>query len=364
METNHNIDKTFNEASKALDEPATFPGFDKVWNKIEEKLDKKEEKKKTGLMWFPYGIAASLMIGVGIFYFLNKKQLVPAITSIAEGPKATTNTNIAKVDSTVKSNIEKEITTPKTSAKAEKLAYKHIGIPKKTYVFEGFYPNITEYNEKADVQSTTDTLGNKEIEQVIVMGLKREKSAMKSAMSLVSSNDISKSDSKKIVADTAEAQSFNSPFDIKNELKEPLVLGYNNSYKKNKGTAPTSVTAGKIGDKYLADKLQGSVAGLNISSFGSPGSGKVDIVVRGQSSLSTNDNPLYIVDGTMIDVEEFKKIDPEKIEALTVLKGEKALLLYGSKAANGVIVIETKDISREDKQKLKEILRKGGALNK
>ncbi|WP_449397513.1 hypothetical protein [Chryseobacterium wanjuense] len=46
MENNHNIDKTFNEASKTLEEPATFPGFEKVWSTIEERLDKKQEKKK------------------------------------------------------------------------------------------------------------------------------------------------------------------------------------------------------------------------------------------------------------------------------------------------------------------------------
>ena len=39
MENNHDIDKKFNEASQSLEEPATFPGFDKVWAKVEEKLD-------------------------------------------------------------------------------------------------------------------------------------------------------------------------------------------------------------------------------------------------------------------------------------------------------------------------------------
>jgi hypothetical protein len=63
MENNHDIDKTFNEASQSLEEPATFPGFDKVWNRIEEKLDQKEEKKKRKIsVWLPYGIAASLII--------------------------------------------------------------------------------------------------------------------------------------------------------------------------------------------------------------------------------------------------------------------------------------------------------------
>ena len=45
MENNHDIDKKFNEASKT-EEPATFPGFDKVWTQVEGKLDKKENKKR------------------------------------------------------------------------------------------------------------------------------------------------------------------------------------------------------------------------------------------------------------------------------------------------------------------------------
>jgi len=46
MENNHDIDKKFNEASQSLEEPATFPGFDKVWAKVEEKLDKKRRQEE------------------------------------------------------------------------------------------------------------------------------------------------------------------------------------------------------------------------------------------------------------------------------------------------------------------------------
>ncbi len=63
MENNH-IDQQFNEASKLSEEPAVFPGFEKVWEKIEEKLDTKEEKKRMIPLWLPYGIAASLVIGM------------------------------------------------------------------------------------------------------------------------------------------------------------------------------------------------------------------------------------------------------------------------------------------------------------
>lgn len=75
MENNHDIDKTFNEASQSLEEPATFPGFDKVWAKVEEKLDTHQAKKQNRIpAWFPYGIAASFLIASGIFYFTSTSE--------------------------------------------------------------------------------------------------------------------------------------------------------------------------------------------------------------------------------------------------------------------------------------------------
>jgi len=111
MENNHDIDKKFNEASQSLEEPVTFQGFDKVWAKVEEKLDKKEDKKRIVPIWFPYGIAASLIIGLGAFYFINKNDVSeigkPAIVQNTVSPKM--NSNVQTIDSTVKSNIEKVI---------------------------------------------------------------------------------------------------------------------------------------------------------------------------------------------------------------------------------------------------------------
>ena len=127
MENNHDIDKKFNEASQSLEEPATFPGFDKVWAKVEEKLD----KKRNTPIWLPYGIAASLVIGLGAFYFINKKEVVdiskPQIVENTVSPKI--NTNIQAIDSTIKSNIEKEIDASKIKNKVEVLAYENVKIP-------------------------------------------------------------------------------------------------------------------------------------------------------------------------------------------------------------------------------------------
>lgn len=69
MEKNSHIDKKFFET--AQNEPQTFPGFDKVWANVEEKLDKKEPKKKIMTVWLYSGMAACLALIFGLMYFLK-----------------------------------------------------------------------------------------------------------------------------------------------------------------------------------------------------------------------------------------------------------------------------------------------------
>jgi len=107
--------------------------------------------------------------------------------------------------------------------------------------------------------------------------------------------------------------------------------------------------------------LQGKVAGVNIStSSGAPGA-STRVVLRGYSSIGGNNNPLYVVDGVPINngstnlyggtnvatrTQDFgnraNDINPDDIESVTILKGAAATSLYGSRAANGVILITTK----------------------
>jgi len=370
---NNNIDKTFNEASKAVDEPATFPGFDKVWNKIEEKLDKKEEKKKTISTWIPYGIAASLLIGFGTFYFVNQREIpaenVPFV--IAENTTEPKNTPIEKIDSTVKINIQNQKEAPKQLGKPEILAYhepkideKSVFIPSKQTEYPLGEQIAGEISAPA-LPKTMDSLRRKNIEEVVVMGLgtRRERLASSSSTTVVSPKNFTRS-KMKLESDTAEALAYsNREFDLKNEMKEPLVLGYNATYLRNqKKAASSNPMAEKVGDQSLANMLQGRVAGLSMSPSANPGSGKVDVIIRG--SANAKENPLYIIDGKPTTMEEFRTLDPNRIVAITVLKDEKAVQFFGSKASTGAIVVETKDISRAEKKKIKELLIKAGVKKK
>ena len=88
--------------------------------------------------------------------------------------------------------------------------------------------------------------------------------------------------------------------------------------------------------------LQGRVAGVQVSSSdGQPGS-EMEIVIRGANSLTQSNSPLYVVDGFPIEDFSAAAINPSDIESMVVLKDASATAIYGSRAANGVIVIETK----------------------
>jgi len=107
----------------------------------------------------------------------------------------------------------------------------------------------------------------------------------------------------------------------------------------------------------LGDALQGRVAGVNVSNVGSGVAGSSRVVIRGNTSINGNNMPLYVVDGIPMDNSNLGQagmwggsdwgdgltsINPDDIENISVLKGNTAAALYGSRASNGVILITTK----------------------
>jgi hypothetical protein len=201
-----------------------------------------------------------------------------------------------------------------------------------------------------------DTLRMKNIEEVIAMGIKKEKSSMVNALA---SSTRKKMSDLNAVADTAEVAYPNSPFDLKEQTQEPSILAYNKGYlKTNQPVAMNSGYGNRIGSKTEVNTILRGISGVNINSIsGTPGSGKVDISISCQGSLMPNTNPLYIINGISSNAEAFKNLDPKKIVAMRVFKGEKAVALFGNKAVNGAILIETKDISKKEKKELKKLLK-------
>lgn len=128
------------------------------------------------------------------------------------------------------------------------------------------------------------------------------------------------------------------------DLDEVVVVAYGTT-KKSSFTGSASVVKSdkleKISGSGFAEALQGMSAGVSVvNNEGAPGANS-RIQIRGISSMSGNTTPLYVVDGMPYD-GTLNSISPSDIESMTVLKDAAASSLYGSRAANGVLVITTK----------------------
>ncbi len=129
-------------------------------------------------------------------------------------------------------------------------------------------------------------------------------------------------------------------------LDEVVVIGYQDVRKRD---LTVSVGQANVEDMLKApvasfdQALAGRVAGVNVSSDeGMPG-GAMNIVIRGNSSLTQANSPLYIIDGFPVeDASAAASINPNDIESIDILKDASATAIYGSRGTNGVVIITTK----------------------
>jgi TonB-linked SusC/RagA family outer membrane protein len=126
------------------------------------------------------------------------------------------------------------------------------------------------------------------------------------------------------------------------QLDEIVVIGYGTANRRDVLGSVVSVKAAELNESVPVDALsglQGRVSGVQILTNGAPGS-SADIQIRGVSTLSAGNNPLFVVDGQQVD--NIDNINPTEIESLEVLKDGASAAIYGSRSANGVIIITTK----------------------
>ena len=126
-------------------------------------------------------------------------------------------------------------------------------------------------------------------------------------------------------------------------LDEVVVIGYG-AVRKADMAGAVSVMDSKAFKAQpitqVSDALQGRVAGVNVVSDGIPG-GSVKIRIRGTNSINKSNEPLYVVDG-MVRESGLEGINPEDIQSMQILKDASSTAIYGSRGANGVVIITTK----------------------
>lgn len=130
-------------------------------------------------------------------------------------------------------------------------------------------------------------------------------------------------------------------------LDQVVVVGYGTQSKRKITGAISQVDMSKtknLPNTNVSQALSG-VAGVQFTGTGRPGQGG-DILIRGQNSLSANNNPLIVVDGIIFN-GDLSDINPQDIESMDILKDASAASIYGSRAANGVILITSKNGTTE-----------------
>ena len=126
-------------------------------------------------------------------------------------------------------------------------------------------------------------------------------------------------------------------------LEEVVVVGYGAVRKADFAGSVAVMDSKTFRDQPITqatDALQGRVAGVNVVSDGMPG-GSVKIRIRGTNSINKSNEPLYVVDG-MVRESGLDGINPEDISSMQILKDASSTAIYGSRGANGVIIVTTK----------------------
>nr|WP_068891308.1 TonB-dependent receptor [Pedobacter panaciterrae] len=132
--------------------------------------------------------------------------------------------------------------------------------------------------------------------------------------------------------------------ETQNELDQVVVVGYGTSKKKDLTGAISSISKESLNlggvTSNVAQAIQGRASGVQVSQASSAPGGTTIIRIRGGNSIKSTNEPLYVVDGFITD--NGQNISPSDIEDIQILKDASATAIYGSRGANGVVLITTK----------------------
>lgn len=327
-----NQDKIFNKIKNASQkaEEKDFPAFEKVWTRVEEKLDKKEDKK-TIILWKKLAIVASLLLffSLGYQFFKTDSEIIT--------PKASEENNVVIQEKKDSNTISKPSENIKPDAVT--ILKKQIEKQKPLVLLDTIHETKVNSVENAAilVEESPNALN-----EVVVIGYRtQKKSSVTGSVTIVTADDLQKSKSSNSIqalqGRVAGVQISNNPGFVSPEY-----------YYSTDKTKLISGTKTVTGNAYLA---------LNKSKKEE----LEQIRIRGNASISQTGEPLYVVDG--IPVNDISEINPNDIKNMNVLKDVAATALYGSRGTNGVIIITTKNGNYKNLSK-KQLERKLKKLNK
>ena len=313
---NKNIDQLFSDESKKAEENTTFPSFEKVWEKVENRLDEVENttKKRIIPIWLPYSIAASLVFTFGIMYFFNQKEEVSNHSNIASNgsDELIDNQNfknnldsakIAKLDQSIKQNI-KESHLNETS-KNDNIVKTKISLPQVLGA------------SKISNQENVSSYNNAEADKAKEIAVNDDNQIM-----------LAKAAPSPVVENTTSLES------------ERII-----ETKKYKSA---EVSRMSLNNQKTSEQLTAMAEQPSFSEY----------VVNNDEDFKISrkhaSEPLYIVDGYVADAKFLKNYNKRKITSLNIVEGDNAKKLYGNLAKKGVVVITTKGLNSQEEEYLKK----------
>lgn len=399
-----NIEKYFRKLSEKK-EPESFPNMDKVWDKIEQKLDQKETKKVIPF-WKYAGVAAALLVfvSVGIQLMNNNtpdKENLPNVNDQRividehKGKEILEDQKASQKDIYAFEDVEKE---EETNAEQKKNEF----LPKKEAVSNASKSEtndikFTDVEAKSDpVVKDQQVTTQQDFNEATVVGRDNSRNEERSKLikGIVKTQDgdpipgatvmlagtnlgtdtgvegeytfnANKGEKLKIIYEgykpvtltVSDSNVLNVTMveDDSYALADIVIDTYRTTSKVASNTAVSTVTSKTIEARPNASfiqTLQGQVPGLNISTgSGQPGASNTTVVLRGMGSISTATEPLYVIDGVPSSAAQFRALNPNDIESVTVLKDSGATAIYGNRGANGVINISTQETNKSKKRK-------------
>ena len=313
---NKNIDQLFSDESKKVEENTTFPSFEKVWEKVENRLDGVENttKKRIIPIWLPYSIAASLVFTFGIMYFFNQKETISNYSNIASN-----GSNELIDNQNFKNNLD--------SAKIAKLDQSIKQNIKESHLEENLKKdNIVEVKLSLPQVLADHSISNQE-------NVSSYSNAEADKAKEIAVND----DNQIMLAKAAPSPKVESNASIESE-----------GIIETKKYKSAEVSRMSLNNQKTSEQLTAMAEQPSFS----------DYVVNNDEDFKISrkhaSEPLYIVDGYVADAKFLKNYNKRKITSLNIVEGDNAKKLYGNLAKKGVVVITTKGLNSQEEEYLKK----------
>ncbi|UPZ15728.1 hypothetical protein [Flavobacterium humidisoli] len=314
-----NQDKLFDKIKEASQkvEFQDFPGMEKVWSRVEEKLDKKEDKK-TIVLWKKIAVAASLLLVISLGYqFLHSDK-----EAVTETPKVVLEEK--EIKQPEKPILDKKVATPSSNSEI-------VSNEEAVKIIE----NQTKHKERVAVQETL--IPKAESIQFVPAPKISAETAVAIPAKAIANESIDEEDNISSQKDAFEERSY-SDTKFRQSAKVAYAAAPAQKAKKNAPLVILNGNAMAHSDDAKRDKMmQAEMSNLQPENV---------------ESLVVLDDPLYIIDGIYYSEEDlfgknptspYAPLDKQEIKTITVLQDLEATSKYGERGKKGVLIITTKN---------------------